>query len=53
MLPDHLIDYVIVHELSHIRHKNHSKPFWHLVAQFAPNWKQDRKAIRAFELYLL
>ena len=30
-LPDHLVDYVILHELVHTRVKNHSKDFWHLL----------------------
>jgi predicted metal-dependent hydrolase len=30
-LPDHLVDYVILHELAHTRVKNHSKDFWQLL----------------------
>ncbi len=52
MLPDNLIDYVIVHELAHIRHKNHSKDFWDLVEQYQPAWKEHRKSIRNYERYL-
>jgi len=37
-----LIDYVIVHELAHIRHKNHAKAFWELVASFVPDYKALR-----------
>lgn len=41
-----LIDYVIIHELSHIVHKNHSQSFWNLVERFCPNAKTYRKALR-------
>lgn len=41
-----LIDYVIIHELSHIVHKNHSQSFWNLVERFCPNAKVHRKALR-------
>lgn len=41
-----LIDYVIIHELSHIVHKNHSQSFWNLVEQFCPNAKSHRKTLR-------
>ena len=33
------IEYVVVHELSHIRHKDHSKAFWNLVALHLPDYK--------------
>ncbi len=34
MLPKHIIDYVLIHELSHILEPNHSKNFWSLVKSF-------------------
>jgi len=40
------IDYVIVHELSHIIHFNHSKEFWNLVEKYVPNYKSIRKEMR-------
>ncbi len=40
------IDYVIVHELSHIIHFNHSKEFWQLVSKYSKNYKRIRKEMR-------
>lgn len=37
-----IINYVIVHELVHHLHPNHSKNFWNLVEKYYPNWKQVR-----------
>jgi predicted metal-dependent hydrolase len=39
MAPADIIDYVIIHELSHTVHKNHSKNFWHCVASIMPDYK--------------
>jgi predicted metal-dependent hydrolase len=47
MAPPAIINYVIVHELAHIRHANHSKQFWGLVQQFDPRWREHRKWLRA------
>ncbi len=40
------LDYVIVHELSHFIHPNHSKEFWCLVAKYYPNYKEVRKSLK-------
>lgn len=40
------IDYVIIHELSHIIHFNHSKEFWNLVSKYSKDYKRIRKEMR-------
>lgn len=40
------LDYVIIHELSHIVYFNHSKDFWKLVSKYCPNYKQIRKELK-------
>lgn len=39
-LPQDVIQYIIVHELAHIKHKHHQKSFWKLVEQHLPDYKQ-------------
>lgn len=39
-------DYIIVHELCHLREFNHSSRFWRLVAQTLPNYKELRRGLR-------
>lgn len=41
-----VLNYVIFHEISHIRHKNHSKDFWNEVSRFCPNYKLLRKKLK-------
>ncbi|MGT0070521.1 M48 family metallopeptidase [Helicobacter pylori] len=40
------IDYVIIHELAHTIHKNHSKNFWHCVEIFCPNYRALREHLK-------
>ena len=37
------VDYVVVHELAHIKHHNHSKAFYDFVARFMPDYKEISK----------
>ena len=40
------LDYVIIHELTHFIHFNHSKEFWNQVSKYTPNYKQIRKEMK-------
>lgn len=40
--PPRVLDYVVVHELCHLTHMNHSRDFWNLVATVMPDYKQYR-----------
>ena len=44
--PEEAVDYVVVHELAHIVHKNHGPDFWALVGQYMPDYKRRRALLR-------
>jgi predicted metal-dependent hydrolase len=46
MAPVDVIDYVIVHELAHIEHHNHSKAFWALVGEIMPDYKVKKRWLK-------
>lgn len=46
-LPHDLVDYVIVHELAHLKEMNHSPRFWAVVESIYPNHKAARKVLRS------
>jgi predicted metal-dependent hydrolase len=43
------IDYVVVHELAHLKQLNHSKAFWEIVAGIIPDYKERRKKLRSLQ----
>ncbi len=45
-LPPHIADYIIVHELCHLKEFNHSANFWSLVAEVVPNHKVIRAELK-------
>ncbi|NJL24017.1 MAG: M48 family metallopeptidase [Calothrix sp. SM1_5_4] len=47
--PFEVMDYVIIHELAHIRHMDHSPKFWELVARNFPAYAEARRWLRAHE----
>ncbi len=48
-VPEKLIDYVVVHELAHLKEMNHSSRFWSVVGQTMPDYKLRRKQLREYE----
>jgi predicted metal-dependent hydrolase len=49
MAPEPVIDYVIIHELTHLKEMNHSKRFWELLAQYCPKWRDYKKWLKQHE----
>lgn len=47
--PLDVIDYVVIHEISHLKYMNHSKTFWNLVEKFDPDYKVRMKWLRENE----
>lgn len=52
-VPDSVLEYVVVHELCHIRERNHAPAFWHLVAQHVPDYLQARRWLKTHGSALL
>ncbi len=46
MVPEPLIDHVVVHELCHLKEMNHSKKFWELVSYYSPRWREFERWLR-------
>lgn len=45
--PIYIMEYIVIHELAHIKYKNHSKDFWILVEKFCPNYKDIEKTFKS------
>jgi len=52
MAPEPVIDYVIIHELAHLKEMNHSKKFWELVAEHCPQWRKHKRWLKEHEAEL-
>lgn len=50
---DELIDYIVIHELCHLRHLNHSHAFWQLVASHCPSYRECRSRLRTLTASLM
>jgi predicted metal-dependent hydrolase len=46
LAPPHVVEYVLVHELCHIEHPNHSRKFWAKVARYCTRWREGRTWLR-------
>ncbi len=51
-IPKEVIDYVLIHELAHTKHMNHSSSFWDLVESHYPDYKAARKQLKTYSPYL-
>lgn len=49
LLPPDVADYLVVHELCHLKEFNHSERFWALVSQCCPNYRETRSRLREIE----
>ena len=53
LCPPEVTDYVIIHELCHIRHMNHSRAFWRDVERFCPGYRSRREWLRKEGVFLI
>jgi predicted metal-dependent hydrolase len=52
MLPEPIVDYVIIHELAHRKQMNHSRKFWKVMDVHCPRWMEHRKWLKSHEVAL-
>lgn len=45
--PLEVVEYVVIHELAHIQHKNHSKEFWRVVENYCSDYKSREKLLKS------
>ena len=51
-LPEHLASHIMIHELCHTVHLNHSDNFWKLVGKFDSDWQENRVAARKVDEFI-
>jgi predicted metal-dependent hydrolase len=47
LAPADVLEYVVAHEMAHLRHMNHGREFWDLCKQLAPHTPSARKWLKA------
>lgn len=53
MVPDWVFNYVIIHELAHLKEPNHSPAFWSLIQKVMPYYKESKKWLKEHHLYTI
>lgn len=53
MAPEGAADYCIIHEISHLKHMDHSAAFWRLVASRCPDYEERRGELKALNSRLM
>ena len=53
MAPEGAVDYCIIHELSHLKHMDHSAAFWRLVGSRCPYYEKRKEELRVLNLRLM
>jgi predicted metal-dependent hydrolase len=49
LAPDDVIDYVVIHELAHIKEHNHSDRFWAIIAEVLPDFRQREEKLKELQ----
>jgi predicted metal-dependent hydrolase len=52
VLPPHMAEYIVVHEICHLAHMNHSKIFWDMVKKTVPDYIEIRKQLRKIHVVI-
>ena len=53
MLPISVVDYLVIHELHHLRHRNHSRKYWDAVRAAMPSFEMAEELLRSYENYVV
>ena len=47
-MPERVVDYLVVHELAHLKQMNHSPAFWAIVEEYIPDYRKLKKELNGF-----